>query len=171
MAVESKVKIDYKGLEVLAPAAYSRFLRAIIDAVSGTELVFADYPSAEAATKIMSKRPAAVDYDPGNPVQKAQYEEEMAKYVAAGNLQLWESAASQSWRPTVAEEYWDGKTTVGEALQEREVPLPSDIALAFAAQALVGELPREPKDALEMLTAQAYLAAIAAGAFVDAKAV
>jgi hypothetical protein len=165
LAIESKATLDFKGIKVDVVGAYSRFTRAIIDVFSGTKLVFRDYKDKDAATRKMSKRSIGVDYDQANPDHVAQYE-------AAGSPDLSElDANGKPWRATEIEEYWDGNQTEGELLQEREVQLSSEIALAFAAQALTGTLPQQPKDALEMLTAQAYLAAIATGEFPEAKAV
>jgi hypothetical protein len=162
MAIESKATLDFKGLKVEVTGAYSRFVRAVVDAFYGTKLIFRDK---EAAKKKLSKRSIGVTYDPENPDHVAQYE-------AAGSPDLSElDAHGNPWRATETEEYWDGKSTDGELLQEREVQLSSEIALAFAAQALTGPLPQQPKDALEALTAQAYLAAIATGEFPEAKAV
>lgn len=167
MAIESKATLDFKGLKVEVPGAYSRFTRAIIDAFYGTKLVFRDYKDKEAATRKLSKRSIGADYDPANPEHVAQWE----SYKVAHETNQDVTPEEVSWRPTVDEFFWDGQQTEGELLQEREVQLSSEIALGFAAQALTGPLPQQPKDALEALTAQAYLAAIATGEFPEAKAV
>ena len=167
MAIESKATLDFKGIKVEVPGAYSRFTRAIIDAHSGTKLVFRDYKDKAAATRKMSERSIGADYDPTNPAHVAQWE----AYLSKPGPNPPATPEEAQWRPTVLEQYWDGQATEGELLQEREVKLSSEIALAFAAHALVGELPQQPKDALEAMTAQAYLAAIATGQFPEAKAV
>lgn len=165
MAIISTATLDFKGLQVPVVGAYSRFQRAVIDAFSGTSLFFKDYKDAASAKRILDKRSVGAVYDPNNPDHVAQYE-------AAGSPDFKElDAHGNPWQPTILEEYWDGQKCVGEALQEREIKLPSEIALAFAAHALVGDLPKVPAGALEALTAQAYLAALATGEFVDAVAV
>lgn len=165
MAIKSTANLDFKGLSVPVPGAYNRFQKAIIDAYYGTSLHFKVYKDAASAVRVLDKRSVGAVYDPNNPDHVAQYE-------AAGSPDLNElDAHGNPWQPTVSKEYWDGQKCVGEALQEREIKLPSEIALAFAAHALVGDLPKVPASALEALTAQAYLAALATGEFVDAVAV
>lgn len=165
MAIESKATLNFRGLLVPVEGAYSRFVRAVIDSFYGTKLVFRDYKNSLDAQRKLSRRTVAATYDPNNPDHVAQYE-------AAGSPDLSElDAHGNPWMATGSEEYWDGEQTEGEMLQEREVQLSSEIALAFAAQALTGPIPQQPKDALEALTAQAYLAAIATGEFPEAKAV
>lgn len=165
MAIKSKTVLDFKGMQVSVDGSYSRFKKAEIDTVEGTKLVFLDFKDqASAQPKLdTKKRVLTPDFDPNNP-------EHVEKWEAAGSPDPNElDAHGNGWKPTFYEDYqeWDGRSYVGEILQTREILLSTELAMAFAAKALQGDLPKTPTDAIDALKAQAYLAALASGEFTD----
>ena len=165
MPIQSKVKIE--GFKSPIPGVFSRVIGANINTQTGqTILKIRDWADAEAGQKVLDKFETPIPdpaYDSKNPRHVEIWE-------AAGRPSLTAlDAHGEKWRPTLGltqvEYKWDGEKTAEKPLQDREIVLPIELSLAVAAQALEGATPREPANALEAMTAQLYLAAMATGKF------
>lgn len=171
MPIQSKVKIP--GFKSAISGVFSRVIEATINTQTGqTTLKIRDWADAEAGQKVLDKFEVPIpdpEFDPANPRHVEIWE-------AAGKPDLEKlDAHGDKWKPTLGlsrtEYRWDGEKTVEKPLQDREIALPLELSLAVAAQALEGDTPREPANALEAMTAQLYLAAMATGKFDEPVAV
>lgn len=170
MPIQSKVKIA--GFKSPIPGVFSRVVEAKIDTQSGlTTLKIRDWADAEAGQKVLSRIETPIP-DPAYDSKNARHKE---IWEAAGRPSLTTlDAHGEKWKPSLGlksvEYRWEGKTAEAP-LQDREIVLPLALSLAVAAQALEGDTPREPANALEAMTAQLYLAAMATGKFEEPVAV
>lgn len=157
MAILNTSTVKFRGAEFPNAGTYSRFFRAEISK-SGVTLLFKDYFNTTAAEKVVQQvRPKiAPDYDPENPMHKAQWE-------AAGKPDLKQlDANGDPWRPTVFEEKWDGETCKEKPLQERRIMLSEELAAQYLST---------PCATLDEAVALAYRVAADSGEFADAEAI
>lgn len=167
MAIESDVALQSMP-KVKNPGTYSRAVESrtkIFSDKPTTVIVVKDWEDKDAAQKVMSKRSVGVPFDPNNEAHVVQYE-------AAGSPDLSElDAHGNPWMATDLEEYWDGNQTVKPPFQTREIELPLELALAVANKSVPGTPLDAPKNPLDEMTAQLYLALIQVGVGENMKSV
>jgi len=167
MTIESDASLQSMP-KVKNQVTYSRAVESrtkIFSDKPTTVIVVKDWEDKEAAQKVLSKRSVGVAFDPKNEAHVAQYE-------AAGSPDLSElDAHGNPWRATELEEYWDGNQTVKPPFQTREIELPLALALAVANKSVPGTPLDQPKNPLDEMTAQLYLALIQVGVGENMKSV
>ena len=168
MAIVSDVALTSMP-KVKNPGTYSRAVESrtkIFSDKPTTVIVVKDWEDQDAAQKVLSKRSVGVAYDPSNPDHVTQWQKN-GGLDAEGNEVAYDptvlDAHGNPWMPTVLEEYWDGNQTVKPPFQTREIELPLELALAVANKSVPGTPLDPPKNPLDEMTAQLYLALIQVG--------
>lgn len=171
MPIQSKVVLP--GWESAIPGVFSRVIGVNINTQTCVvTLKIRDWATKNAAQKILTKKEDPLpdpDFDPNDPVHVAQWEAAGSPDPKALDVH------GNKWKPSLGlvsvSYFWDGEKTAQPYLQEREIILSHELALAVATHSVAGDTPKPPADALESMTAQLYLAAMATGKFEEPEAV
>ena len=176
MAIESDVALTAMP-KVKNPGTYSRAVESrtkIFSDKPTTVIVVKDWEDVAAAQKVMSKRSVSVPFDPSNESHVSQWKR-MGGIDGEENEVAYDPTVLDThgnpWMPTVLEEYWDGSQTVKPPFQTREIELPLELALAVANKSVPGTPLDPPKNPLDEMTAQLYLALIQVGVGENMKSV